>query len=62
MKAPKSLDLPPEVARAFVQAMRDLFAQTDKRKQDAIAVHTLHILKQYDPKLRLGDVESSSRR
>jgi len=33
MKAPKPIDLPPAVARAFVKDMRAFFAEEDKHKQ-----------------------------
>jgi hypothetical protein len=52
----KPLDLPPKVARAFVDALRDFVVETDKTKQDAIAAHTLSFLKEYDPELLLSDV------
>jgi hypothetical protein len=52
----KPLDVPPKVARAFVDAMRDFVVETDPTKQDAIAAGMLSILKDYDPKLRLGDL------
>jgi hypothetical protein len=32
------LDLPPEVARAFVKDMSAFFAEEDKHKHDAVAV------------------------
>jgi hypothetical protein len=52
----KPLDVPPKVARAFVDAMRDFVVETDRTKQDAIAAGMLSLLKEYDPKLRLSDV------
>jgi hypothetical protein len=52
----KPLDVPPKVARAFVDAMRDFVVETDRTKQDAIAAGMLSILKDYDPELRLSDV------
>ncbi|SHN87175.1 hypothetical protein [Bradyrhizobium erythrophlei] len=33
------LDLPPQVARGFVEAMRDYFAEENPTKRDAIAAH-----------------------
>jgi hypothetical protein len=52
----KPLDVPPKVARAFVDARRDFVVETDRTKQDAIAAGMLSLLKEYDPKLRLSDV------
>ena len=34
---PKPIELPPEVARAFVKDMRAFFAETHAIKRDAIA-------------------------
>jgi hypothetical protein len=56
----KPLDLPPDVASAFVTAMRDYFSEEDRIKQDAIAAHQLSVLSQYqsprEKPLRLSDV------
>jgi uncharacterized protein YbaP (TraB family) len=52
----KPLELPPKVARAFVDALRDFVVETDRTKQDAIAAHTLKMLKEYDDNLRLSDI------
>jgi len=51
----KPLELPPEVARAFVRDMKAFFAcGHDTIKADGIAAMQLHALKQhYDGKLRL---------
>jgi hypothetical protein len=61
MKTPKPLDLPPAVARAFVDAMNDYFAESDNTKSDAIAAHQLSALRQYqgprEKPLRLSDVK-----
>jgi hypothetical protein len=57
----KPLELPPGVAKAFVAAMRDFFAESDKTKRDAIAAHQLSVLSQYrgprEKALRLSDVK-----
>jgi hypothetical protein len=62
MVSRKPLDLPPKVARDFVEAMQDYFAETDPHKRDAIAAHQLSVLGQYqdsrDGKLRLSDVKA----
>jgi hypothetical protein len=50
-------DLPPEVARAFIQNMKAYFAESDLIKQDAIAVLQLRLLQDHwNGKLRLDDV------
>jgi hypothetical protein len=58
----KPRDLPPAVARAFVDAMKDYFAEDNPTKRDAIAAHQLSVLGQYqnprDGKLRLSDVKA----
>ena len=43
----KPLDLPPDVARAFVKDMRAFFAEEDKHEQDAIAARQLDALLQH---------------
>jgi hypothetical protein len=43
----KPVDLPPAVARGFVNAMNDYFAESDNIKRDAIAAHQLSVLNQY---------------
>jgi hypothetical protein len=57
----KPLDLPPAVARGFVEAMNDYFAESDKTKRDAIAAHQLSVLSKYqgprEKALRLSDVK-----
>jgi hypothetical protein len=57
----KLLELPPAVARGFVSAMKDYFAEEDKHKQDAIAAHQLSVMNQYrgqrDKPLRLSDIK-----
>lgn len=57
----KPLDLPPDVARGFVNAMRDYFNEEDPHKRDAIAAHQLSILSEFqaprERPLRLSDVK-----
>jgi hypothetical protein len=57
---PKPLQLPPEVARAFMDDMEAYFAENDKHRADAIAVRQLRTLQDYqapyEKKLRLSDV------
>jgi hypothetical protein len=57
----KPIDMPPKVARGFVRAMNDYFADEDPTKRDAIAAHQLSVLGQYqgprEKKLRLEDVK-----
>jgi hypothetical protein len=59
-KAPKQLDLPPAVARAFVEDMRAYFAEEDGHKCDVVAVRQLYALKEHqgprEKALRLSDV------
>jgi len=60
LMACKPLELPPGVARGFVQAMDDYFAEESPTKRDAIAAHQLSVPGQYqnprEKKLRLSDV------
>jgi hypothetical protein len=44
---PKQLDLPPEVARAFVDDMRAYFAEENPIKRDGIAVRQLRALREH---------------
>jgi hypothetical protein len=44
MKAPKPLDIPPKVARAFVKDMKAFFAEEKQIKRDEIAACKLHAL------------------
>jgi hypothetical protein len=55
----KPIELPPEVAKAFVRDMRAFFhAGGTGVKADGIAAQQLHALKQhYSGKLRLTDVK-----
>ncbi|SHN71550.1 hypothetical protein [Bradyrhizobium erythrophlei] len=61
----KPIDLPPNVARAFVKAMEDFFAEQDKHKQDAIAANQLSVMNQFrgqrDEPLRLSDIKEMFR-
>lgn len=58
----KPLDLPPAVARAFIEDMQAYFAEENRYKQDEIAVRQLHALKQHqgprEKPLRLSDVKA----
>jgi hypothetical protein len=55
------LELPPEVARCFVEDMDAFFAEPEAIKRDEIAARQLHALREHrnprDPKLRLSDVK-----
>jgi hypothetical protein len=52
----KPIELPPGVARAFVEDMRAFFAESDLVKRDEIAARQLHALRHYAGRLRLFDV------
>jgi hypothetical protein len=58
----RPLNLPPEVAHGFVDAVNDYFAEEDPIKRDAIAAHQLSVLGQYqnprEGKLRLSDIKA----
>jgi hypothetical protein len=58
---PKPLDLPPDVARAFVDDMRAYFAEENPIKREGIAVRQLRALREHqgqrEKKLRLSDVK-----
>jgi hypothetical protein len=56
----KPIELPPEVAKAFVRDMRAFFAARHNTiKADGIAANQLHALRQhYNGKLRLTDVKA----
>jgi hypothetical protein len=57
---PKTMVLPPAVARRFVQDMRAFHAVSNAIKADEIAARQLHALKQhYAGKLRLTDLRQS---
>ena len=47
MTSSKTLDLPPAVARAFVDDMRAYFAEENRYKQDEIALRQLSALNEY---------------
>ena len=54
----KQIELPPAVARRFVDDMRAFHAEPNAIKRDEIAAHQLHALKQhYAGKLRLFEVK-----
>ena len=54
----KPIELPPAIARAFVNDMRAFLAEENAIKRDEIAARQLHALKQhYTAKLRLFDVK-----
>jgi hypothetical protein len=59
--AERQLELPPEVAHAFVEDTRAYFAEPNAVKRDEIAAHQLHVLRAYqrprEKKLRLSDVK-----
>jgi hypothetical protein len=56
-----NIELPPEVARRFVEDMDAFFAEPNAIKRDEIAARQLHALREHrrprDPKLRLSDVK-----
>jgi hypothetical protein len=58
---PKPLDLPRDVARAFVDDMRAYFAEENPIKREGIAVRQLRALREHqgprEKKLRLSDVK-----
>lgn len=58
---PRQLDLPPQVARRFVEDLRAYFAEPNVIKRDEIAARQLHVLRQFqqsrEKKLRLADVK-----
>ena len=57
--ARKPLELPPEVARAFIRDMRAFHAEKNGVKADGIAARQLHALKEhYSGKLKLHDVRA----
>jgi hypothetical protein len=58
----KPAEVPREVARRFVNAAKDFFAEKDSYKRDAIAAHQLSVLQQYqgarEAKLRFSDIKA----
>jgi hypothetical protein len=61
----KPLELPPNVAKAFVKDMQAYFAETNRYKQEEIAVRQLHALKEHqgprEKPLILSDVKQMFR-
>jgi hypothetical protein len=59
--ARKPLELPPVVARAFVQDMRAYFDEENPIKREGIAVRQLRALREHqgprEKKLRLSDIK-----
>ena len=57
----KPIELPPEIAKAFVRDMRAFFNAKNQIKQDEIAARQLHALQAFqgprEKKLRLADVK-----
>ena len=57
----KPIELPPEIARAFVKDMRAFFREENQLKRDEIAARQLYALSAFqrprDKKLRLSDVK-----
>jgi hypothetical protein len=60
--ARKQIELPPNVAKAFVKDMQAYFAEDDGHKRNAIAVRQLHALKEHqgprEKPLGLSDVKA----
>jgi hypothetical protein len=56
-----NMELPPEVARRFVEDMEAYFAESNPLKRERIALRQLHILRAHrrprDSKLRLSEVK-----
>jgi hypothetical protein len=57
----KPLELPPDVARRFLEDMRAFFAEKNGIKRDEIAARQLHVLRGYQPpgekRLRLFEMK-----
>ncbi|MGY3615641.1 hypothetical protein [Bradyrhizobium sp. USDA 10063] len=47
---PKQADLPPEVARAFMEDLRAYFDEPNEHKRNEIAARQMHVLNQYRPR------------
>ncbi len=66
MVARGPIDLPPDIAHAFIKNMQLFFAEDDKHRRDAIAVRQLRTLQEYQSphgkKLRLDDVRELFKR
>ena len=58
---PKNIELPPQVAQAFLRDMRAFFKAKNQLKQDEIASRQLHVLWAFqgprEKRLRLADVK-----
>jgi hypothetical protein len=58
----KPIDLPPQIARAFVKDMKAFFAEENLIKRDDIAARQLSALNEYrgrqEKPLRLSDVKA----
>jgi hypothetical protein len=56
-----NMNLPPDVARRFVEDMEAFYAEPNAIKRDEIAARQLHALREHrkprDPNLRLSDVK-----
>jgi hypothetical protein len=56
-----NMNLPPEVARRFVEDMEEYFAEPNPLKRDGIALCQLHALREHrrprDSRLSLSDVK-----
>jgi hypothetical protein len=46
----KPIELPPDVAKAFIRDMRAFFAETSPLKRDEIASRQIHVLRQFQGK------------
>jgi hypothetical protein len=61
----KPIDLPPDVARAFVEDMRAFFAEKSTIKADEIAIRQLLVLNEYlgrrERPLRVTDIKEMFR-
>jgi hypothetical protein len=57
----KPIELPPELARRFVDAMRAFYAEPNTIRQDEIAGRQMHVLQRHQPprakKLRIPDLK-----
>jgi len=59
-----NMNLPPDIARRFVEDIEAFYAEPNAIKQDEIAARQLHILREHrkprDPKLRLPELEAGT--
>lgn len=57
----KPIELPPDVARAFIRDMRAYFVEKSPLKRDEIASRQIHVLRQFQEKherpLKLNQVK-----